>query len=265
MRKRERYYAYYRLRGWLMVPPVLFCLSCYWHEVEHASLVWPLGLVLFASGLLLRIWAQMHIHYRLKLKMRLTTTAPYRFARNPIYVANTMLIASIAVLSELIWFLLPIVLYCAAVYTLVIRFEEAGLLSKYGESYAQYQRLVPRWFPSLRRNVLNSDPGDGRKLVFPFLRASILAEIHCVALLLLPIVKELPWVPEPFFSSGHVRCTHAASFKAKRVDNTSIHENSLGPQERVGSERAARDHASPRAGGQNLQPGRELPDPALEP
>jgi len=230
VRKREKYYAYYRLRGWLMVPPLLFCLSCCWRELEHDWLVWPVGLVLFASGLLLRIWAQMHIHYRLRLEMRLTTTGPYRFVRNPIYVANTMLVASIAILSELIWLLPAILLYCAAVYTLVVRYEEACLLSKHGESYAQYRQLVPRWFPTLRSNVLNSDPGNDKKLVFPFLRASILAEIHCIALLLLPLVKELPWVPEPFFSSGHVAYTHATGLEVTRADNISIDETSLEPQ-----------------------------------
>lgn len=227
MRKSEKYCLYYRLRGWLMAPPLLFCLSCCWRELEHDWLVWPVGLVLFASGLLLRIWAQTHIHYRLRLKMRLTTTGPYRFVRNPIYVANTMLVASIAILSELIWLVLPVVLYCAAVYTLVVRYEEACLSSRYGESYAQYKRLAPRWFPSPRSNMVNSDPGNDKKLVSPFLRASILAEIHCIALLLLPLVKELPWVPEPFFSSGHVAYTHATGLQVMRVDNVSIDEISL--------------------------------------
>lgn len=104
------------------------------------------GLVLVGWGG--RIWAQVHLGYRLPVRMSLTTCGPYRFLRNPIYCANTCVIAG-AVTAFGYWWALPLaVLWCAAFYAAVIRHEEARLKASYGAAYRAYSDDVARWFPS---------------------------------------------------------------------------------------------------------------------
>ena len=70
---------------------------------------------------------------------------PYRFSRNPMYVAMTILTAGIGVLLDTAWVvaLLPVVLVALTVF--IIRREEAYLSSAFGESYQAYRARVRRW------------------------------------------------------------------------------------------------------------------------
>ena len=173
----------YRLRGVLVSPPLLFSLVWFRSELEADALI-LFGICIFFIGLAIRIWAQQHLHYRLKIKKQLTATGPYQFVRNPIYIGNTLICVSLTVVSELLW-LVPITfLWCATVYSLVVRYEEARLLKKYGQLYQKYISEVPRWFPQnlhFRNLGIKND----------FLFASIVAEIHCLVFLLPYILKEV--------------------------------------------------------------------------
>lgn len=173
----------YRFRGVLVSPPLIFSLVWFHSELELVAVI-PVGICIFFIGLALRIWAQQHLRYRLKVKKQLTATGPYRFVRNPIYIGNTLICVSLTVISEILW-LVPITfLWCAAVYSLVVRYEEACLLKKYGQSYQKYVSEVSRWFP---RNL------DFRKLglINEYFFASVVAEIHCLVFLLPYILKEV--------------------------------------------------------------------------
>ncbi len=183
---RERYYGVFKIRGLLLIPPAAFCLLCTWQEVETNHLIWPLGGTVFVAGLLLRIWSQMHLHYRLKEHKKLTTTGPYAVVRNPIYIGNSLLLAGFCITSELLWFLPLLLGYCAVTYSLVVRYEEAHLANKYGDAYRDYQHAVPRWCPRFR----TTQDESGRRAK-RFLWPSVLAEVHCLVLLALSLLKEL--------------------------------------------------------------------------
>jgi len=178
--------AVYRIRALLMVPPMVFVTLCTWSEVEHELLVFGLGGSVFVVGLLMRLWAQTHLHYRLPESKVLTTTGPYSLVRNPIYIGNTIMLAGVCFLTELFWFA-PIMLgYCALVYSLVVRWEESHLGRKYGRAYASYTRRVPRWLPRCRRPLEAASVDSAR-----YLAASLLAEGHNLLLLVPPVIKEL--------------------------------------------------------------------------
>ena len=114
----------YRFRGLLISLPLMIALFSFVYETEVDWLIWPLGGSVFFLGLVLRIWSQQHLHYRLKVKKRLTTTGPYSFVRNPAYVGNTLMYLGAIVTSELLW-LAPIALfYCFSIYSLVVHYEE---------------------------------------------------------------------------------------------------------------------------------------------
>lgn len=185
---KEPYTSVYRVRGILMVPPVLFLLVTSLGETEWDGLLWPLGLFIFGCGVAVRVWAQMHLHYRLRVHKVLTTTGPYAYVRNPIYLANTTMLLGLTVTSGLLWFLPIMLLWCMAVYGMVVRREEAHLLGKYGEPYAEFLRTVPRWVPGSRRGQ-DEKPHQTRGYLVP----SLVAELHCL-LWLVPLVgKELFW------------------------------------------------------------------------
>lgn len=178
------YNKIYKVRGLLMAPPCLFELLVFYRQSEWDSVVWPAGLALFLAGVGIRIWAQVHLHYRLKTRKVLTTTGPYGFVRNPIYIANTLILLSLTVMSELLWFLPVKLLWCAVVYTFVVRREEAHLLDKYGTPYQAFLDGVPRWLPRWRWPT-SRVRGEGR-----FIVPSVIAELNCFLLLPPLLLKE---------------------------------------------------------------------------
>ena len=173
----------YGFRGYLVALPLIFALFWFHWETEE-YFVWQLGISLFLMGIALRMWAQQHLHYRLKVHKRLTVTGPYSFIRNPIYIGNILICLSATVISELLW-LVPLTLfYCLGIYSLVVRYEEYHLLDKYGESYLKYIKEVPRWLPKVIRL-------KNLGLINEYFQQSIVSEIQCVFLLLPYFLKEL--------------------------------------------------------------------------
>jgi protein-S-isoprenylcysteine O-methyltransferase Ste14 len=75
----------------------------------------------------------------------LVQDGPFRYTRNPGYVALTMIYAGIAVLRNSLWtiLLLPLVLY--VIQREVIEREERYLERTFGEEYLSYKRRVRRW------------------------------------------------------------------------------------------------------------------------
>jgi protein-S-isoprenylcysteine O-methyltransferase Ste14 len=78
---------------------------------------------------------------------RVVAVGPYRWVRNPIYLA-----ALLIVLGEAWLFLsLSLVVYAVAAaacfHLLVIGYEEPTLRRTFGQTYARYVRMVPRWIP----------------------------------------------------------------------------------------------------------------------
>jgi protein-S-isoprenylcysteine O-methyltransferase Ste14 len=70
---------------------------------------------------------------------------PFRYSRNPGYVALTMLYAGIAVRRNALWaiLLLPVVVY--VIQREVIVREERYLERTFGEEYLNYKAQVRRW------------------------------------------------------------------------------------------------------------------------
>jgi protein-S-isoprenylcysteine O-methyltransferase Ste14 len=78
---------------------------------------------------------------------RVVAAGPYRWVRNPIYIA-----ALLVVLGEAWLFLsLPVLAYAAVMavffHLFVTGYEERRLSRRFGRSYLEYRRTVPRWIP----------------------------------------------------------------------------------------------------------------------
>src|SRR5512146_1417973 len=100
------------------------------------------GAAIAAAGLLLRGLASGHV----KKNTELTTTGPYAYTRNPLYVGSIIIGIGFAVAARSPWVVLALMVLFAAVYLPVVRAEEGYLRTQFPE-YAEYAQRVPRfWF-----------------------------------------------------------------------------------------------------------------------
>src|SRR6266568_6103554 len=76
----------------------------------------------------------------------LVTVGPFRYSRNPIYVALTLLYLGVAFLVNALWILLLVVPALVVLRYGVIAREEVYLTRKFGDAYRQYTARVRRWF-----------------------------------------------------------------------------------------------------------------------
>lgn len=72
-------------------------------------------------------------------------TGPYRFSRNPIYLAFSVFQLGIAVWANSLWLLATLVGAVALVHFIVIRREENYLERRFGAQYMEYKAAVRRW------------------------------------------------------------------------------------------------------------------------
>ena len=72
-------------------------------------------------------------------------TGPFRFTRNPIYLANTILFLALSFLFNSVWPLSLLIPMLLVLYWGVIRREERYLEAKFGAAYLSYKAQVRRW------------------------------------------------------------------------------------------------------------------------
>lgn len=103
------------------------------------------GVLIAIPGIALRALASGHV----KKNEELTTTGPYAYVRNPLYLGSLIMAVGFAVAARSGWVLLVMVVMFFAIYLPVIRGEEAFLRHTFAE-FEEYQQNVPRLFPRLR-------------------------------------------------------------------------------------------------------------------
>lgn len=103
-----------------------------------------LGLVLVVPGLLLRGYASGYV----KKNAELTTTGPYAYTRNPLYLGSMLIAFGFAVAARSFWIAGVLVVLFAAIYIPVIRSEEDFLRSAF-PAFDAYAATVPRLLPRL--------------------------------------------------------------------------------------------------------------------
>jgi len=103
-----------------------------------------IGSALIVPGLAIRALASGHV----QKNQQLTTTGPYAYTRNPLYLGSLILAVGFAISARSWWIGVGLVLIFLAIYLPVIRGEEAFLDEHFSE-FAEYARQVPRLFPRL--------------------------------------------------------------------------------------------------------------------
>jgi protein-S-isoprenylcysteine O-methyltransferase Ste14 len=81
---------------------------------------------------------------------KLVIRGPYRFVRNPMYVAVTLIVLGEVLLTRsrglFVWW----AVWFALVNLFVLGYEEPALRRQFGAAYEQYTTAVRRWLPRLR-------------------------------------------------------------------------------------------------------------------
>jgi protein-S-isoprenylcysteine O-methyltransferase Ste14 len=109
------------------------------------------GWLLVAAGTALFLWAlRVFFLARTGIMLQKPATAlmrqgPYRWSRNPQYVAFVAMYIGAALVTNTVWPLLLLAPVLAIVIRLVIAREERYLRRTFGASYDQYCRDVGRW------------------------------------------------------------------------------------------------------------------------
>lgn len=75
----------------------------------------------------------------------LVTGGPFRFSRNPIYLANVLLLAGIGLFTNNLWLVMLAPLQGYATQKLAIEREEAHLEARFAKTYRDYKKRVNRW------------------------------------------------------------------------------------------------------------------------
>lgn len=146
-----------RLRlTWLLAPPFLFLAT-------PSKELMVTGAAFCAVGLLLRALAAGSIHK----ERTLATGGLYGHLRHPLYLGSALLGLGLSLAGGRWWFPLVFAGLFGWLYRRTVKVEEEHLALLFGDSYEEYRREVPAFWPRLRRPFsLPSSPGFTFRLYF---------------------------------------------------------------------------------------------------
>ena len=118
------------------------------------------GALLVVVAAFFRTWAAAYlrtevVHDSSHHAEALIADGPFRYVRNPLYLATLPIAAGVGVLASRLGWAFLVVANLVFVYRLILS-EEQTLSQRQGESYRAYIRAVPRFWPSLTRRVAAS-------------------------------------------------------------------------------------------------------------
>ena len=102
-----------------------------------------IGMVVVALGLVVRAVAAGHLHKAEEI----TTSGPYAWTRNPLYLGSALLTLGFAIGADSVWPAALIVAYYCAFYPAVMLREETELHMRFGARFDEFAASVPRFLP----------------------------------------------------------------------------------------------------------------------
>lgn len=134
----------------------IFAIAYVWlaRPTKNSLIIGALTLV---PGLFLRGLASGHV----QKDKQLTTSGPYAYTRNPLYLGSLIMAAGFAIAARSWWIVAIMLLMFAVIYVPVIAGEERYLRQTF-PGYDEYSRRVPRMLPRLtpyrnERSAYSSD------------------------------------------------------------------------------------------------------------
>ena len=143
------------LLAFLALPGVVaFAVPVFWLLASgHTQLVQPLGLIPLVAGCCALLWCVRDFYVRGKGTLapwsppaNLVVVGLYRYTRNPMYVAVTLILLGWAVSFGLSGLYVYAIVVAVAFHLRVVLGEEPWLARAHGTHWDEYARRVPRWF-----------------------------------------------------------------------------------------------------------------------
>lgn len=128
----------------IRVPVGFVFAAFYFWAAQPVIWSWAAGVVVTAAGLLIRALASGHV----TKNEALTTSGPYAYVRNPLYLGSVVTAAGFAIAARSLWIAAAMMVIFLIIYMPVIRSEEAFLQTRFPEfnDYVQHvPRLIPRY------------------------------------------------------------------------------------------------------------------------
>ncbi len=113
-------------------------------RIAICMLVIALGIGLFASALILFRRTRQHPR-PWSPTPEVISNGPYRFTRNPMYVAMTLFVLGFGIALNNVWILLSAPVSLMVVHFIAVLPEERYLAEKFGETYRSYVARVRRY------------------------------------------------------------------------------------------------------------------------
>jgi protein-S-isoprenylcysteine O-methyltransferase Ste14 len=122
-------------------------------NADHiAQALFACAALLLIVAALIRTWASAYLHadvvYAAEVKTQsLVADGPYRYVRNPLYLANVLMAIALGAMMSRPGFVVAVAGMLVFCYRLIMR-EEADLQLSQGEPYERYRKAVPRLLPA---------------------------------------------------------------------------------------------------------------------
>jgi protein-S-isoprenylcysteine O-methyltransferase Ste14 len=138
---------------------IIITLSSYDSRWGLSRIIWLpiiIGMIIFASGLVLNLWC-IKLFFQIgkgtlmpwEPAKNMVVDGPYRYVRNPMICGVILMLIGITVGwgSRIVGFWTMIAFLISHFYFILS--EEHGLEKRFGEKYRRYKANVPRWIPRI--------------------------------------------------------------------------------------------------------------------
>ena len=141
-------------------PPLLYTAALVigagleWFWPTAIGLGWlplALGAIQLLAGLAIALWGALALRRAgtaippNRPTTELVTDGPFRWSRNPLYLALTLIYAGVGLIADDLWILVLLVPLLLLLHWGVVVREERYLEAKFGEAYRRYKQRVRRW------------------------------------------------------------------------------------------------------------------------
>ena len=137
----KRVLVFIRLCGQLAM--MAYIVMMIFTPLEIYNPLFFVGAVIFAIGYIFEMSA---LHYfRITPRRQPVVGGPYRISRNPQWLGLFLVLLGSAIAAR-IWLYIAMVILVGFIYHIQILDEEAACIDKYGDSYREYKKHIPRYF-----------------------------------------------------------------------------------------------------------------------
>jgi protein-S-isoprenylcysteine O-methyltransferase Ste14 len=137
----KRVLVFIRLCGQLAM--IAYIVMMIFTPLQINNLLFLVGAVIYAIGYVFEMSA---LHYfRITPLRQPVVRGPYRISRNPQWLGLFLVLLGSAIAIG-IWLYIGVVIIVGFIYHIQILDEEAACIEKYGDSYREYIKRIPRYF-----------------------------------------------------------------------------------------------------------------------